>query len=172
MDFKPWARYSLTPEIKDDDDPAWRAFETYLLQPDRNLGRLAIERKLPHATVQRWAAEGFWRERAQAYDRHLESVRDRVVEASVTEQTRALTTMLRVGSRELDLLSKVQVELERPGTVPPAIAARFVDRAVTLLQLLSGKPTERVATVEQDLSKLSAEQLEQLAAIRAELDGG
>jgi hypothetical protein len=107
-----------------------------------------------------------------AYDRHLESVRDRVVEASVTEQTRALATMLRVGSREIELLAQVQDQLERPGAVSPAVAARFVDRAVTLLQLLSGKPTERVATVEQDLSKLSAEQLEQLAAIRAELDGG
>lgn len=167
--FRPWRRNALAPELPDDDEAAWRAFEAYLVQPSRNLGRLARERRTPLEAVQRWAKRYAWAARVEAYDQHLADIRDDVIEASAADLARAASQMLQLGARELSLLAKLQAQHERPGTVTPRDALRAVDRGVLLLQLLAGRPTERTSSEEIDLSVLSEDELEQFAALREKI---
>lgn len=167
-DFRPWRRNALAPEISDDDDAAWAAFEHFLVS-SRNRGRTARDRKVHLATVERWAREYHWTARANAYDAHLANVRDEAVELAVSDLARMASDVARLGSREVQLLAQAQASLDRPGIIRPQDALRMVDRGVTLLQLLGGRPTERVVTDEPDLSALTDEELATLAALRAKM---
>lgn len=170
-DFRAWRRNALAPSIRDDDDAAWSAFEHYLVSINRNIGRTARERKVPLDTIHRWSKQGVWAARAAAYDERLADARDEAAELAATDLARMVSALATLGAREVQLLAQAQASLDRPGIIRPNDALRMVDRGVTLLQLLGGKPTERVATEEPDLSRLTDEELEELARIRSKLSG-
>lgn len=169
-EFRPWRRHALAPEVLDASDVAWSCFETYLVAgPGRNLGRVARERRILLEQLHRWSQEGHWRARCEAYDTHLEAVRDEAIETSVSELARMASGLAALGAREVQLLARVQASLDRPGVIRPNDAIRALDRGITLLQLLGGRPTERVAAEDLDLSVLSDSELETLMTLRAKM---
>lgn len=171
-DFRPWRRYALTPVISDADDRPWRAFESYLVQsPTRNLGRLARERGVPLETIHRWADEGAWVARVRAYDDHLADIRDEVAEDVIETITRGAYAWAKVGIVEAGHLARAQARIDAAGVLRPREAMQAFELGSKTLLLLNGRPTERVETVEQDLSRLSDAELETLRRIQAKLAG-
>lgn len=167
-DFRPWRRDALAPEIPDDSDAAWRAFEGYLVQyPTRNLGRLATELRVPLDTVQYWRKVYAWDARVRAYDEHLTDIRDTIVEDTVEAATRAACSALKLAGIEFDRLREAQTRIDAPGIITPREAIRALEASVKQLQLLGGRPTERVEVAGPDLSKLSDDELEQWRALTA-----
>ncbi len=167
-DFRPWTRNALAPDLLDDDDAAWAAFEAYAYQPNRNMGRLARERRTPLEGLYRWSKRYLWEPRVKALDQHLSDIREEIVDATAAELGRMAALGVRVMTAELVMLHRLQVATERAGAIPPATVVRGAEAFTKIAQLLAGRPTERVA-LEDDLSALTDEEIEALAAMRAKL---
>jgi hypothetical protein len=161
-DFQPWRRDALAPELPDDDDAAWSAFQVWLVQ-ERHFGRLAKMRRVPLETIERWARLGHWRARGRAYDAWLEEVRDEAIEATTRNLVRGFGLAADVAFRELGMYRRAQETIDRHGTLSPQATIRYLREATLGLQLLQGKPTERIETVGAPLEKASDEELEALA---------
>lgn len=170
-DFRPWRRHALEPQIRDDDDAAWSAFEAYLVAHARNLGRVAQQRRLLRDTVFRWAKLYAWEARARAYDAHHEAIRDEATEVAAAEWGRIGAEMAFVGAREIAHIARAQTQIDRPGVLRPSEARAYVETGVKICQLVSGRATERIATEEPDLSRLTDEELATLRELTARARG-
>lgn len=123
-----------------------------------------------HRYLANWSKDSIrwdWKSRAQAYDMHMDRVRQREREAKVRGMVdRHATIAENVQRKIVERLKTFKSE-----TLSPANLIRWFDVAVKIERLSRGEPTEiQAGTVTQfsaelDLSGLSDEQLDQLQRI-------
>jgi hypothetical protein len=97
MDIEKKSR-ELWDRLENESERAYRAFESYRNLPSS--GRTLIEAyrrhvENPHAakpsdTWSRWFGQFGWRERAAAYDAHLDRIRERSIERAIEEEAERL----------------------------------------------------------------------------------
>lgn len=125
------------------------------------------------ATLETYAWEWEWSERARLWDAHLDHIRISTIER-VTEQTaeevahrqlKLLVRMQMLADGEISKLLKISQESDVPGVVTARDAARLALIGVRLERLVRGEATEKI---EQgpDMSKYSVEDLRQLRALQ------
>lgn len=168
---RPWVRQPC------DTDLSWVLFQEFLSAPlPRRLADLARKSVCPLTwhQLESVAFEDGWKDRAAAWDRHLDALRTTTIERVVQEdakqraerQGRAGKKLQRLGELEIDKLIKV---LERPDDMPGAITLRDAIRAigigVRVERLALGESTDKIETG-PDLSKLSLDELRKLREIQ------
>lgn len=165
----PWLRQPF------DRDSEWPWFSEYLaMGPNRRLLALAKRPGCPFtwAMLESLAHEYAWKERAQAWDTHLDQLRLKTIESEIQEDARqiakrhslALRNAFKLSSREIEKLVKVQESSDGIGLISPAEARRYLETAIKLERLLMGEVTERTE-IGPDLSNLSLDELRTLKAL-------
>lgn len=158
------------------DDP-WKAFATYRDQTiPRLLENAAIKGRAQLAT---WMKDWSWRDRAAAYDRHLDGIRRVEREAILrqSEKDRAARQLslvhnaMSIVEKEIVKLSKDCDATEMFGTVKVGELNKLMVNVITLERLIRGQSTENVTTTNVELSKLSVDDLRALKEIRARMLG-
>lgn len=167
-------------ERQDWDPPdAWLGFVLYrdLLFSrglgGRTTGAVASELGMPRSIIDRWAAQYHWDARAKAHD---EWASHTMAEAAVAELTsqgkkhgRLLSQWAELASNEMRKL--LEDSHSSPGkALEPQVLLQVTKTFITLERLIAGEATERTETAPvEDLSKLTAEELEQyrLLAMKA-----
>lgn len=163
---------------RQDDEPeaAYEAFKGYVYQPPP---RRLVHSSVKHATAALSALYNEWRwsERALAYDRHVQKIRDEEREAILREdeksRTAAQLTMLKgiqqVANREIAKLVRDTAKSEAFGTVKVSDLNKLIGQVIVLERLIHGESTANVGVVDANLEKLSVEELRELQRLQAKL---
>lgn len=153
-------------------DPAFSSFVIYRdMGPGRSLSKLAEMTGTPLSTEKARSAQWNFRERATAYDRHLDGVRLGAVETA--EKQRALASREAVSLLSQATIIELVKALDEAKTQPfSTFKIRDLIKATEAISKLSnlldgGGPTERIEVTGVDLSGLSDGDLDQLAALAA-----
>lgn len=168
---RPWVRQPC------DEDTAWAIFSDFLLMgPTRKLTDMAKRWPWTWAMLCQCSFDYGWKERAQAFDRHLDALRLATVER-VTEED-AATRARRHGAAARKLILAGELELDKlirrgqmpgsenmPGVMRPHEAIRAVSLGVRTERLAYGETTEKIETG-PDLSGMTLEQLQQLQELQ------
>lgn len=137
------------------------AFAAYRDGPrPRNIGKLADSLGLTRDTVYQYSTKMCWAGRVDEYDKHLDQVAQQATETEVAAHARtALRTCgiaLLVAEEALkQLLADV---LAKQSSITASQASMLMHRAIILTRLIHGEATERVATAQTDLTRLSDEE--------------
>lgn len=139
--------------------------------PGRRLNALAKREGCPYSWTQLEAIahENAWKDRAQAWDAHLDTMRTKAIETEVQEDAKAiarrhakaLRLAFSISERELELLHTAAKNQTMHGLINPGEARRLLETAIKLERLMIGEVTERVDTG-PDLSRLDLEDLRRL----------
>ena len=169
MSIQPWDRQPF------DSDETFRWFVAYRdAVPPRQLGRLFVPGTVKPTLQQLldWYNDGAWRDRAAAWDQHLDTLRQAEREDMVGKDARAasahdaelLGEVRALVNRELDKLNRTSSESEAE-VLKPAELNKLIENVVKLGRLTRGEATEHVAT-DIDLSALPLEELRKLQEIK------
>jgi hypothetical protein len=170
-ELRPWERQPA------EDDEQWRCFQNFRDQvPPRRMAHAGVKRA---ADLSTWYNDHRWKERAAAYDRHLDEIRREQREAihKLTEQERATRQLGQLAMVQdiIDLeLSKLWADAKRSeafGLVKVSDLNKLLNSAITLERLVRGQSTENVA-VDIDLEKLSVEELRELRELQDKMGRG
>lgn len=163
---QPWERQPT------ETDEQWLAFQAYRDSgPQRSIVRSATKAT---ATISEWYRRFRWNERTLAYDRHLDTIVREERETLLAQQARdiaadhmaLLADAKDFVAREVKKYADMSKETDMP-TLPVNAVAKLLEATVKLDRLIRGESTEKVEESSIDLSKLSPEELEQLAALYA-----
>lgn len=163
---KPWERQPEEPE------PAFLLFQRYRdRRPPRGRVYEATKGAAGHVETLRLFQDWHWKERAAAWDAHIEAIRLHEVEevARVDARDRAkehllLTNdLLQLALREARKWLRAAEESDMT-LIKPADLIKLTDLVVKLERLIKGQPTERVEHG-RDLSHLTDDELEQVEAL-------
>lgn len=161
---EPWERQDY------DTEESWPLFVAYRDQTRPRRGVLSAFRGRPvdPVKVARWYREFFWKERAAAYDDHLDEIRRAEIEAMHAEQAREvaakhmalLADAREVSARELQkLLARAQEsQLE---ILKPRDLIRLMETTVRFDRLVRGESTDNIDTG-PDLSHVDDERLAEI----------
>ncbi len=169
---QPWTRQPF------DTDLAWFLFQEYLTLPiPRRLSDLTRRPggcPISWAQLETLAWEDGWKDRAAAWDRHLDALRLQTVEQVVKEDAaQRAARQGRVGKKlqtlaELELDKLIALASRKDG-MPGVIQARDVIRAagigVRIERLALGDSTEKIETG-PNLADFSVEELERLRELQ------
>lgn len=164
MNPKPW---EFQPGI--DTGETFAVFSAYLqLPPRRRLSTLFGSFGVAPATLQGWARDGYWKERALAWDVALHEERLALARGMVQEDAKELREreldLIRAQKalveRELDKLLQRSLESES-SQMRPADVVRMYTEAFKAERLVRGQATE-IVEGELDLTKLTDQELELL----------
>ena len=142
----------------------------------RSFRRMAKSWGLPWTEVEASARDNFWKDRALAWDAHLDRVRVDAAEAYAEEtgrdvarrHLRPLQKALALAERELDKFLDASAGCEMPGLLTPRDVIRILVQGVKVERLIRGDTTEKVAVEEgPDLSALSVDELRALRDLQA-----
>lgn len=166
-----WERQPEEPEA------AFEAFKGYVYQ--------SAPRRLAYASVKAgtgqlsaWYNEWRWQERATAWDRHTQRIRDDEKEALIKQDEKArlakmLTVLEGAGeviNREMAKLLRDCMRSEMFGLVKVADLNKLMGTWITMQRLLHGESTENVA-INADLQRLSVDELRALQSLQAKMAG-
>lgn len=130
----------------------------------RSLRKLSALDGRSYDVLRQWSSAFDWRERACAYDRHLDEISMETTEETVREMARRHVLLSRrmqeVSARHLEKILDGKVD-----EVTPRDAARLADVGFKMERLARGQSTE-ITEGKLDLSKLSLEDLQALKKIR------
>lgn len=172
-EVQPWERQDGEPEL------AYEAFKGFVFQ--------TLPRRLHHSSVKHGHAElstlyneWRWQERALAYDRYTErqrqAERDAILRQDEKERVAKMVSMLEgvadVIEREMAKLIRDSRTSQAFGLIKPSDLNKLMTSYITFQRLIHGESTENVATVDASLSKLSLDELKELARIQAKLNEG
>lgn len=162
-----------------DTDDSWVAFVAFRdMKAPRRLLTVAVNgSRLPTAKLSEWYRAHAWKERADAYDRHMDRVvleeREALLRQTSKEISAEHMTMLHAArelvQRELDKWLQASRETEAQGLLKVSDVNRLLENVVKLDRLIRDQSTEQV-TVEMDLSKLTPEELKQLRTLREKIE--
>lgn len=172
MDPDPWERQPY------DTDESWEVFRVYRDQAPPRRGVLVSIRGRAQdpVKVSRWYRSHFWKERARAFDLHLDSIRVEEQE-DLHRQTAHEVAAAHMGilansrdlvAREIEKLRATIIASEGE-VIRPQTLLRFAEMVIKLDRLIRGESTERIDTNGPDLSSVSSEDLERARAL---LTGG
>jgi len=164
-----WERQDGEPET------AYEAFKGYVYQvPPRRLAHSSAK----HSTSELSSLYNDWRwaERALAYDRHVQRMRDEERDALLRqdekERTAAQITLLKgleeVANREIAKLIADTKNTEAFGLVKVSDLNKIVGQIIVMRRLIHGESTENV-DVNVDLKKLSVDELRELQRLQAKM---
>jgi len=164
-----WERQDGEPEA------AYEAFKGYVYQlPPRRL----VHSSVKHGSAELSALYNDWRwsERALAYDRHVQKIRDEERDALLRqdekERTASQIALLKgleeVANRELAKLINDSKNTQVSGLVKVADLNKMVGQIILMRRLIHGESTENV-DVNVDLKKLSVEELRELQRLQAKM---
>lgn len=168
---RPWVRQPF------DTDLSWALFQEFLaLASPRRIVDLS---RRPGIGLTQWqlgelSRSDGWRERAIAWDEHLDDLRVTTIESIVREdaktraerQGRAGKKLQRLGELEIDKLIKILERAdEMHGTITLRDAIRAIGVGVRVERLALGDSTEKIETG-PDLSKLTVEELRQIQVLQ------
>jgi hypothetical protein len=167
---EPWERQDEEPET------AYTAFKGYVYQtPPRRL----VHSSAVQGTAQLSSLFNEWRwaERALAYDRHVQKIRDAEREALIKEdeKTRMASqlTMIKglqqIANREITKLLRDTERSEAFGTVRVSELNKMIAAAITLERLIRGESTENVGMVDVNVQKLTIDELRELQRLQAKM---
>lgn len=160
-----------------EDENAWNAFRAYRDQrpPRRTRNAGGVFSALDCAA---WMTQHKWDARCKDYDRHMDRLVIAEREAVLKQSAREVTADHLLLLRDLRELAENEVskflDVSRQGkgypSVKPNEMIRLVDLVMRYDRLIRGQATSILETSERlDLSKLTAEELETLEAIRAKI---
>jgi hypothetical protein len=173
-----------TPEVRawerQDDEPegAYEAFKGYVYQTP--------PRRMLHASVKHSSSElsdlfneWCWRERALAYDRHIQSIRDTERESLLKQDEKErFAKMLAVLEGEGEILMREVGKLLRDsqksqvsGLLKPSELIKLTTAWITLQRLIHGESTSNVGVVDTSLERLSIEEVRELQRLQAKMTG-
>lgn len=167
-EVRAWERQDNEP------DEAWSAFRNFRdMLPPRRIRSAAPK---DSSILQRWASEWRWRERALAYDRHIDaqvveeraSVLKQNEEHRVAKQLSILLDAEDLAGSELRKLLAAASQGEGVGLLKPSDVVKILETSIKYQRLIRGEATERVETA-QDLSRLSIQELELLKALEEKI---
>lgn len=161
-----------------ESEGAYEAFKGYVYQtPPRRL----VHSSVKHGTAQlsELYNEWRWQERALAYDRHVQAIRDAEKEAVLKEderdrmagQLKMLKGIQQIANREIAKLVRDCEKSEAFGTVRVSDLNKLVGQAITLERLIHGESTSNVGVVDANLEKLSLDELRELQRLQAKMAG-
>lgn len=171
-----WDRQSF------DTDETFRWYQAYRdAVPPRQLGRLRVPGHVtpPLQVLLGWYNDGAWRDRAAAWDAHLDQIRQgereqfaRQQAGDVNARHRALAhELLELVEREVDKFLRTSMSSEAE-VLRPQELNRMIENAIKLGRLLQGESTE---SVEQraavDISGLDDEDLRTLRRLKEKAEG-
>jgi hypothetical protein len=170
----PWNRQPC------DHGDRWPLFRAYLSDgPTRTVARLAERFSLAPNILHQYAREGFWLERAKAYDVMIhEQYNATVVEHIIVEakdqaekHLRMIDNALEIASIEFERLLNETRERSMSGTMKHRDLIRLVESMLKLRLLFTGEATERVEIkdIETILQALPIEQVEALQLLQEKL---
>lgn len=169
---QPWERQEGEPEN------AYEAFKGYCFQaPPRRLAHSSIRHG--YAQLTQLYNEWRWADRVLAYDRHIERVRlderEQLLKQDEKERLAKMVAVLEttgeIISREMAKLLRDSLAVEASGLVRPSDLNKLLGQWITMQRLIHGESTENVAQVDANLSKLSVDELRELARLQAKMTG-
>lgn len=149
-------------------DDAWTAFVEFRdSKPPRRVMRVGGV-GLGKATVSKWARDHQWFDRAAAWDRHLDQIRQRELEGLQqqnaqevsAEHKRILQNARELADREIEKYLAASKTSDMPGMIKASELIKLMEQVVKLDRLTRGDTTENHG-VEVDLSNLTPEELRQ-----------
>lgn len=167
--MQPWDRQPF------DSDETFRWFVAYRdAIPPRQLRRLSVPGtvKPPLQTLLDWYNQGFWADRAQAWDAHLDQIRQTEREAIVGKDARdaaakdeeILAEMRALAMRELEKRNQTSAENDAETKIDGALA-KWIETMIKLGRLSRGENTEQVGT-RIDMSSVPLEDIRKLQEIK------
>ncbi len=172
-DTKPWERQDTEPEI------AYEAFKGYCFQtPPRRMQHASVKHGM--AEVSALYNEWNWKERALAWDRHMDRIRVEQRENLLKQDEKdrlekmmvVLETTGEVLSREMAKLLRESEKSTMSGLVKPADLIKMSTMWITMQRLIHGQSTENVNVQDERLEKLSLDELRELQRIQAKMAEG
>lgn len=165
----PWSR------LDSDTDESWEAFVKF--RDMKAPRRLSYLHGYPTGQLSEWYRKHNWRERAAAWDGHMDLIllqeREDFLRQSAkdlnAEHLAILHSTRQLVQRELDKFVAASLESDAVGMISPGALSHLIDGAVKLGRLVVGESTENVAS-DMDLSQLSVEELKQLRELRIKLN--
>lgn len=171
---RPWLRQPF------DTDQAWALFSQWLLSPaPRSLSELARQSRWTVGAIESLAWEYGWKERAAAWDAHLDSIRFQTVQAELEESARAVAKrhgkaarqVVELAAGELGKLLAAAKSTDGIGLLRPADVLRFLTEGAKLERLVIGEVTERTESTGPDLARLDADDLRALRRLHEKAAG-
>ena len=165
---RPWLRQPF------DTDQGWALFSEWLLTPaPRSLRDFAQRTRgvWTFGALEALAWEYGWRERAAAWDSHVDVLRFRAVETELETSAksaarrhgRVARELVELAAKEIAKLLSASKSSDGFGLLRPADVVRFATEGAKLERLVMGDATERVEQQDgTDLSRLDAEELRAL----------
>lgn len=170
-DLKAWERQDGEAELE------YEAFKGYVYQtPPRRLAHASVR----HGSAQlselynRWR----WSERALAYDRHVQRIRDAERDALLKQDAKermakilgVLETTGEILSREVGKLLRDSLAAEASGLLKPSDINKLMNTWIVMQRLVNGESTENVSLNDDSLKALSVEELREFQRLRAKIE--
>lgn len=156
---------------------AFDAFKGFLFQmsPRRVIHASA---RASTSELYSWCREWRWQDRAKAYDRHTQRIRDEERECLLRNDekdrmAKMLTVLEGAGeviNREMTKLLRDCMRSEMFGTVKVADLNKLMGTWITMQRLIHGESTENVA-INADLGRLTVDELRELQKLQTKLSG-
>jgi hypothetical protein len=162
----------LWDRLENEPERAYRAFESYRNLPSGERTVIAAYRQHvgnPHAakpsdTWSRWSSQFAWRERAAAYDAHLDRIRERSIEKAIEEEAeRQAREAERMRGRYNELLAHGYLaamewlENAQPSDFRPSDIIQITRLHMDAVKAfeVSEEPREEVTWTEEELAELT-----------------
>ena len=169
-EVRAWERQDAEPE------GAYEAFKGYVYQtPPRRL----VHSSVKHGTAElsELFNEWRWSERALAYDRHVQGIRDAERETLLKQDekerfAKMLGVLEGTGEilmREVGKLLKDSQKSQVSGLLKPSELNKLMTTWITMQRLIHGESTSNVGVVDSNLSKLSIEEVRELQRLQAKM---
>lgn len=164
-EVEPWRRQPW------DSSEIWSAYRMFLQLPaPRALAPVVAYAGHPLPTIQRWAREGHWTIRVEAFDKHVQglwfdTVRDVVVsEATDVAQQHAetLKDLATIARLEVGKLLEDCQRNKAFGAVKPTVLLKMVEAAIKLHRLTNDQTTDKIDVVSDLTTVMSMAQIKQL----------
>lgn len=156
----------------DEVDKARDAFIVYRGMHERSIAKTAAQVGAPLSTVKSWSRRYLWRERAVAFDRHVDRSRRREIELDTTRAarrhlklSRRLQSVAAQYIEKLETLVRMTNDDDLAGARFVKVFAQAVSELAKLDRLVQGEPTERIQETGPDLANLSDAEFETLEAL-------
>lgn len=165
---KPW---EYQPGI--DNDRSYQAFTWFLtLPPPRRVSLLAGQFQVSVVALGRWASQGYWYDRARAYDddlaRQRKSELDRVYQQSGADVAKQQLELVAIKNAivgdQLDKLYRECIDRPESTRLKPVDIVRLRAEAFREERLVRGQPTDIIES-EIDLSRLTDDELRAYEAL-------
>ena len=172
-DLRPWERQD------GESEAAYEAFKGYVYQtPPRRLAHASV--KHGTAELSELYNEWRWKERALAWDRHCQRIRDDEKEELLKQDEKgrlakmvaALETVGEILSREMAKLLRDSLVTEGGGLVKPSELNKLMNTWMTMQRLIHGESTENVVVSDARLENLSPDELREYLRLHAKLEAG